>query len=78
MLGSWSYRTYSTDLANILKCGISKRLQLFNFIIFVAIQGELILKLLDKNIHMKQGDSYIVAKGLEHTTVNIRDAKDVV
>jgi len=46
--------------------------------LFVAIQGEFILKLRDKDIHMKEGDSYLVAKGLEHTTVCIRDAKAVV
>lgn len=46
--------------------------------LFVAIDGEFILKLRDIDIHMKKGDSYLVAKGLEHTTVCIKDAKAVV
>ena len=46
--------------------------------LFVAIQGEFTLKLRDKDIHMKEGDSYLVTKGLEHTTLYIRDAKAVV
>ena len=46
--------------------------------LFIAIQGEFILKLRDKDIPMKAGDSYLVLKGLEHTTVNISNAKAVV
>lgn len=46
--------------------------------LFVAIQGEFILKLRDKDVLMKQGDSYLVTKGLEHTTVCVANAKAVV
>jgi len=46
--------------------------------LFIAIQGEFILKLRDKDILMKEGDSYLVTKGLEHTTVCVGGAKAVV
>ncbi len=46
--------------------------------LFVAIQGKFILKLRDKDIFMKQGDSYLVTQGLEHTTVNIENAQAIV
>lgn len=46
--------------------------------LFIAIQGEFILKLRDKDIFMKMGDSYLVTKGLEHTTVCVKNAKAVV
>ena len=46
--------------------------------LFVAIQDEFILKLRTEDIFMKAGDSYLVIKGLEHTTVCVVNAKAVV
>ncbi len=46
--------------------------------LFIATQGKFILKLRDKDILMNTGDSYLVAKGLEHTTVCVENAKAVV
>jgi mannose-6-phosphate isomerase-like protein (cupin superfamily) len=46
--------------------------------LFVAIHGEFTLKLRNQDIPMKKGDSYLVAKGVEHTTVSVKQAMAVV
>lgn len=46
--------------------------------LFVAIDGEFILKLRNQEILLKKGDSYLVAKGIEHTTAAVEKAMAVV
>lgn len=46
--------------------------------LFVAVSGEFILKLRDQDIFMKEGDSYLVPRGVEHTTVSVTKAKAIV
>ncbi len=45
---------------------------------FIVIEGEMILKLRDKDIKLSQGEMYVVPKGVEHKPCAINECKILV
>ena len=45
---------------------------------FIVIEGEMTLKLRDKNIELSQGEMYVVPKGVEHKPCAINECKILV
>jgi mannose-6-phosphate isomerase-like protein (cupin superfamily) len=46
--------------------------------LFVAIEGEFIIRLKDRDILMKKGDSFLIPRNVEHTTVSMKKSTAVV